>query len=246
MTTRGNRGLVGLGVFVAIFALLLLGTHEVTWSDDGSAQTPAEAHPSPICPGLGNPHATLTVWETQPDLGFDPVEGVEDPLSLSGYFSGADGPTLVTAYENTTCNNLPCGITWWAPDINRFRCMGFGGGINTAISLDTGGPDILLPDQDELNDPATPGGPFDHVGLSVGTGSIWTFGFTNCPVAVTLRGDQSGADGAGGTGGFARTRAWPVGQAWGGDLDEATGLAYYTDPGTFCAGGSVCVRGPFP
>ena len=223
MTTRATRSSAGPALLFAIFTWVFLATPDLAWS----------GHPSPVCPGLGNPHATLTVWETQPVLGFDPTEAVEDPLSLSGYFSGADGPTLVTAYENTFCNNLPCGLTWWAPDINRFRCMGFGFGTNTAISLDNGSADIVLPDQNEGNDPFTPGGPFDHVGLNVGAGSVWTFGITTCPVAVTLRGDQSGADGAGGTGGVARTRAWPV------DLcNKYDGFRFFDIAATFQKSGS--------
>ena len=83
------------------------------------------------------PPATLSVWNTQPTLGNDPDESVADLAGVTVHAAAPGFPlTIVTAYENTFCSGLPCGVTFWNPATNYFKCYGFSAGTTVSIDVD--------------------------------------------------------------------------------------------------------------
>lgn len=119
------------------------------------------------------PHATVKVWNTQPSLGFNPDESVEDPTGLTGHGTGA--PTIVTNYENTTHPSGPCGISYWNPVTNVFKDYGKTGGFQTGVDINRGGPVQL-------------GGPF---GSSFGPGDTWMSGQMTEPLYMHIAGTDN-------------------------------------------------------
>lgn len=88
------------------------------------------------------PHATLKVWNTQPDLGFDPNESVDD---VSGLTTHVGSPAVVTVIENTTHSGGPCGVIFWNPDTNDFKWYGVTFGFQAAVDINRSAPVLTGP-----------------------------------------------------------------------------------------------------
>lgn len=79
---------------------------------------------------------TYRVWDTNATLGNDPNQSIADPEGLSGHVSTPANPlTIATVYENTFCSGAPCGVTYWNPETNQFRCYGYSSGSMTGVDI---------------------------------------------------------------------------------------------------------------
>lgn len=154
--------------------------------------------------GAGNPlpHASVTVWNAQPSLGFDPDESVADPTGLTAHVATAAAPlTIVTVYENTTCPGGPCGITFWNPVTNTFKCFGVTSGFQAAVDINRSAP---------VKTSTSPSA------ATFQPGDAWASGPTGIPIYVNFKGTSN-------------FRGYPVGSTWGVEVDQSTGDVFFAD-----------------
>jgi hypothetical protein len=82
------------------------------------------------------PTADYRIWDTNGNgLGNDPNQSQADALGLTVHVASPISPlTVVTVYENTICSGAPCGVTYWNPETNLFKCYGYSSG-STSVRL---------------------------------------------------------------------------------------------------------------
>ncbi len=187
----------GLAALVALIALM------APW--DGPTAQAGHGIP-PI------PHATIKIWSPNavagPSFGNDPNMTVTDPAGATAQVATAGDPlTIVTVYENTSCSGLPCGVTYWNPETDVFRCYGYSGGAMTGVDVNRSAPVKTGPG-----------------GTTYGPGDTWlakSGGFSPAgpggarPLTVQFPGTDN-------------FRSWGAGNLSSVAVDQATGLIWYT------------------
>ncbi len=103
-------------------------------------------------PAYGQITGTITIWDANlpdgsPGFGNDPNMSVADPAGVTGHVASPGAAlTIATVFENTGCSGQPCGITYWNPGINLFRCYGYSSGAMTGVDLNQSAPPVAGPD----------------------------------------------------------------------------------------------------
>ena len=217
MRSKYFRFLVAFGLAVALgFAVGLVGNGPLP----AFAHTDVNANPLP--------HATYRIWDLNtstpgtpnPLFGGDANMTVSDAAGVTVHVATAAFPfTNVTVMENTFCSSLPCGVTYWNPGTDVFKCYGYSGGSMTGVDVNVSAP-LIIP----------PGGPaIPTNGGNYGPGDVWLA--------------KSGSFTPGGPG-FARPltvqfpgtdnfRSWGAGNMSSLAVDQATGLIWVTDQNGF-------------
>ncbi len=179
----------------------------------------------------GVSHAVVKVWNTAVpippslSLGLTPGESVEDPAGLTDH--GTSFPTIVTVYARSSHPGGLSGVSYWNPEGNVFAWYGKTFGGLPAAQMPPPPPSSGFPGGVDINrggGPVLAGGPF---GTSFGPGDVWIGGAQNEPLIVQMAGSDP-LTGAG------RFRSYgtnnpllpPSGQAFGVQVDEATGHVF--------------------
>ena len=165
---------------------------------------------------MGQITGTYKIWDpntTDPILGNDPNQTIADVLGLSSQVATPAEPlTVVTVYENTVCSGHPCGVTYWNPETDLFRCYGYSSGAMTGVDVNVEAPEETAPD-----------------GKMFGPGDTWLFkssfqapgsAIFDCGGQCSLTVQFPGSD---------LFRSWEGGNVLGGKVDQATGEVWYTD-----------------
>jgi len=115
--------------------LLLLGAALWVVSKGGTYRAHAQA-PDPL------PPADVRIWDAVGSgLGRNPDQSTADPLGVTTHVATAAAPlTITTVYENTICPGGPCGITFWNPVTNVFKCFGVTSGFQAAVDINRSAP----------------------------------------------------------------------------------------------------------
>src|SRR5712691_4042254 len=117
-------------------AMTLMGTIALAlvWASWGSYWR-AFAQGDPL------PSATVKIWDAVGNgLGINPDQSRADFTGVTAQVATAAAPlTIVTVYENTICPGGPCGITFWNPVTNVFKCFGVTGGFQAASAVNLKG-----------------------------------------------------------------------------------------------------------
>ncbi len=162
--------------------------------------------------------ADFKFWDVglgAPDFGWDPNQSVADVGGLTSHFSTTD-LTIASVYENTFCPGGPCGVTYWQPDTNQFRCYGYSSGAMTGVDINQSAPVV------------TDGG-----GQVFQPGDTWLFKSSfrslgsdptpGCSGACSLTVHFKGTD---------KFRSWEAGTGvLGGKVNQVTGEVWYADQG---------------
>ncbi|MBI4241622.1 MAG: hypothetical protein HY613_07885 [Candidatus Rokubacteria bacterium] len=145
---------------------------------------------------------------------------VSDPNGASLHVATAGAPfTNITVMENTFCSGLPCGVTYWNPATNVFKCYGYSSGSMTGVDVNVSAPLIAPPAGTAA--PPTNGGNY-------GPGDTWLA--------------KSGSFSTSSAPGFPLTVQFPVTnlfRSWGAGnmssvaVDQSTGLIWVTDQNGF-------------
>ncbi|HEV8583407.1 MAG TPA: thrombospondin type 3 repeat-containing protein [Methylomirabilota bacterium] len=110
------------------------------------------------------------------DFGFDPNMSTTDFTGSTLHVATPINPlTNITVYENTFCSGLPCGVTYWNPVTNLFKCYGYSGGCMTGVSVNQSAP-VLADSVD---------------GKTYGPGDTWLFKSFCRAVTVQFPGSDS-------------------------------------------------------
>ena len=206
---------------VAAFSLLL-------WSSNVMATHLEDLGPDGV-PGTGDerplPHATCRIWSPAavPAADYslntglirvDPNQTIADTGGLTSHVNTAADPlTIATVYENTGCSGLPCGVTYWNPATDDFKCYGYSGGFMSGISLHTTAPTRVV-------DPDGTPGTGDETTFS--PGDTWLFKSSGRSVTVQFVGSDNFRS-------YNRTSGGGI-SAFGGAVDQATGNVWFVEP----------------
>lgn len=195
MSTEKNTRRSLFDAVVSIAAILIVA---VCWLS-GSRPAHAQA-PDPL------PPADVTIWDGVGfGLGINPDQSTADPLGVTAHVATAAAPlTITTVYENTICPGGPCGITFWNPVTNVFKCFGVTFGFQAAVDVNRSAPvkTSTLPSA-----------------ATFGPGDAWASGPTGIPIYVVHPGSSS-------------FRGYPVGSPWGIQVDQSTGNILFTENST--------------
>ena len=178
---------------------------------------------TPATAGHSLPHATIKIWDpntSSPRFGNDPNMTVADPGGVTAHVATvADPLTIATVFENTICSGFPCGVTYWNPATNVFKCYGYSSGVMNGIDVNRGAP-LKAPPAGTAAPPTNGGnyGPGDT--WLAKTGSFSTTSAPGRPLTVQFPGTDL-------------FRSWGAGNLSSIAMDQANGIVWYTDQNGF-------------
>jgi hypothetical protein len=151
------------------------------------------------------PSAKVKIWDAVGNgLGFNPDQSRADFTGVTAQVATAAAPlTIVTVYENTICPGGPCGITFWNPVTNLFKCFGVTGGFQAASAVNlTGAVKTSISPSPATFQP----------------GDAWASGPTGVPIYVVFKGTSS-------------FRGYSVGSPFGITVDQTTSDVWFAQDG---------------
>lgn len=176
------------------------------------------------------PHATYRIWDLNaaaPLFGYDANMTVSDPNGASLHVASAGAPfTNITVMENTFCSSRPCGVTYWNPATNAFKCYGYSDGAMTGVDVNISGPTLTAPDGTTYPQGST--WLFKSSFVAAGTGFVaglpFPAGLDQCGSRCSLSVQFPGSN---------LFRSWEAGNVSSGAVDQTSGLIWVTDQNGF-------------
>lgn len=147
------------------------------------------------------PSATVKIWDAVGNgLGINPDQSRADFTGVTAQVATVAAPlSIVTVYENTICPGGPCGITFWNPVTNLFKCFGVTSGFQAASAVNLTG----AVKTSTSPSPAT-----------FQPGDAWASGPTGVPIYVVFKGTSS-------------FRGYSVGSPFGIHIDQTTSDVWF-------------------